>query len=98
MYLFASRNSAPDAARRSAASGIVGLWVLPLALLSLWLLAGGFTVAALASATAAWRTRPPVELVRDGPHIAMPVSAPLVPATRRCKLARPGRAQPDHVL
>jgi hypothetical protein len=102
MYHFASRNSGSDAPRRRTAFSIVGLWILPLGLLSLWLLAGGFTLAALASATAAWRTRPlpvePVELVREGPRIAMPVAAPVVPATRRCKLARPGRTRPEHVL
>lgn len=99
MYLFASRNSAPDAPRRSAATGIVGLWIVPLGLLSLWLLAGGFTVASLASATAAWRTRPaPVEIPDEQPRIAMPVSAGVVPVTRRCRVARPGKAPTEHVL
>lgn len=99
MHRFASRNSGSDAPRRSAVSGIVALWIVPLAMFSLWLLAGGFTLAALASATAAWRTRPPpVEIVHDHTRIAMPVSAPAVPATRRCRLARPRGPAPEHVL
>jgi uncharacterized iron-regulated membrane protein len=96
---FTSRNPARDAARQRSAHGIVGLWALPLVLLSLWLLVGGYTVASLASATAAWRTRPAtVEPVTDQVPVAMPASAAPAQAARRCKSAPSLRAAPERVL
>jgi hypothetical protein len=66
-----------------------------MALLAVWLFAGGFTVAALGRATAAWRNRPgAVARAADRVPISMPVAAPLIPTSRRCKLAQPGQLQP----
>jgi hypothetical protein len=93
MRAYASLNSAPDAVRRGAVLDQLALWTIPLTVLSGWLLAGGFTVSALASAASAWRLRPvAMDRVADRIRTAAPdLTVPAVPATRRCRVARPAR-------
>src|SRR5947209_1332188 len=69
-----SRKPGSDAARRNPEFSIFGLWLVPVAFLSLWLLAGGFTLAALASATAAWRAMPVLAAPEAAPVLPAPVS------------------------
>jgi len=100
MLHFASRNSALDAVRRGRMSlDLLAFWTIPVALLGAWLLAGGFTVSALASATAAWQRRPPA-IAPVGDRLLVPPAAalPAVSATRRCRLARPARPDQQRAL
>src|SRR5438105_1468942 len=94
MRAYASPNSAPDALRRGkAVLDRLAFWAIPLAILCGWLLAGGFTVSSLASATSAWRLRPATMVrVADRIRTAAPeLTVPAVPATRRCRVALPVR-------
>jgi hypothetical protein len=92
-----SRKPGSDAVRRDPAFSILGLWVVPIGFLSLWLLAGGFTLASLASATGAWRAMavltPEPDPVLSAPVPVTPAAAP--PAPSSCKLARPRPTRPD---